>query len=271
MRCDLRHFHLVAQILSSSRINFCFLSAIKASTRLMACIYYNHEMELKMKASDYSFLAVLGAAAFVTMLCPASALIVNVSSDTLASNPGAYSNLDGAGTSLVVSPSAGGSLSTIGSGGFEGLWFGENQSSATYTFTFNTPIDYFSFHVNALSTFDSHVETIGNFAVNAPNTPTLAFTNIQFTAFDGSTITSGPQDNGEFNMVITPAAGESFNTISFFHFQSGDPNGSVVRDLSFEVAASAGTPEPSTWAMMLLGFAGLGFAAYRRASQSRCA
>jgi PEP-CTERM motif len=72
-------------------------------------------------------------------------------------------------------------------------------------------------------------------------------------------------------MVITPAAGENFNTISFFHFQSGDPNGSVVRDLSFEVAGSATAPEPSTWAMMLLGFAGLGFAAYRRASQSRCA
>ena len=26
-----------------------------------------------------------------------------------------------------------------------------------------------------------------------------------------------------------------------------------------------GVPEPSTWAMMLLGFAGLGFAGYRRA------
>ena len=28
---------------------------------------------------------------------------------------------------------------------------------------------------------------------------------------------------------------------------------------------SLGTPEPSTWAMMLLGFAGLGYAGYRRA------
>ena len=61
-----------------------------------------------MKASHYSFSAVLGAAAFVTMLCPANALIVNVSSATLASNPGVYSNLDGAGTSLVVNSSAGG-------------------------------------------------------------------------------------------------------------------------------------------------------------------
>jgi hypothetical protein len=28
-------------------------------------------------------------------------------------------------------------------------------------------------------------------------------------------------------------------------------------------------PEPSTWAMMLLGFAGLGFAGYRRARAGR--
>jgi len=29
------------------------------------------------------------------------------------------------------------------------------------------------------------------------------------------------------------------------------------------VALTVGTPEPSTWAMMLIGFAGLGFAGYR--------
>jgi hypothetical protein len=31
---------------------------------------------------------------------------------------------------------------------------------------------------------------------------------------------------------------------------------------------SAGVPEPSTWAMMLIGFAGIGFAAYRRTKKS---
>jgi hypothetical protein len=30
-----------------------------------------------------------------------------------------------------------------------------------------------------------------------------------------------------------------------------------------------GTPEPSTWAMMLIGFAGLGFAGYRKAHSAR--
>ena len=37
---------------------------------------------------------------------------------------------------------------------------------------------------------------------------------------------------------------------------------------SFSLSGSP-VPEPSTWAMMLLGFAGLGFAGYRRARMAR--
>jgi hypothetical protein len=36
-----------------------------------------------------------------------------------------------------------------------------------------------------------------------------------------------------------------------------------VAHLDFYSDPITGTPEPSTWAMMLLGFAGLGFAGYR--------
>ena len=39
----------------------------------------------------------------------------------------------------------------------------------------------------------------------------------------------------------------------------------------FETGRLAATPEPSTWAMLVLGFAGLGFAAYRRAKTPRTA
>ena len=39
------------------------------------------------------------------------------------------------------------------------------------------------------------------------------------------------------------------------------PNDTVVLDIS------AAVPEPSTWAMMILGFAGIGFMAYRRKSK----
>jgi hypothetical protein len=40
---------------------------------------------------------------------------------------------------------------------------------------------------------------------------------------------------------------------------------------TFTPTVPGAVPEPSTWAMMLLGFAGLGYARYRRASESRAA
>ena len=39
-------------------------------------------------------------------------------------------------------------------------------------------------------------------------------------------------------------------------------------DQALEMEVLAATPEPSTWAMMLIGFAGLGFAGYRSTRRS---
>jgi hypothetical protein len=50
-------------------------------------------------------------------------------------------------------------------------------------------------------------------------------------------------------------------TLKFASLNAGDPFGAVIGD----VAMSA-VPEASTWAMMILGFAGVGFMAYRRKS-----
>jgi hypothetical protein len=47
-------------------------------------------------------------------------------------------------------------------------------------------------------------------------------------------------------------------------FSDGEIIGTVTADLTPIFGAST-TPEPSTWAMMLIGFAGLGFVGYRRA------
>ena len=50
------------------------------------------------------------------------------------------------------------------------------------------------------------------------------------------------------------APGESFTTLY------SRPGRRSIRGVAFAPAA----PEPSTWAMMLIGFAGLGFAGFRR-------
>jgi hypothetical protein len=46
-------------------------------------------------------------------------------------------------------------------------------------------------------------------------------------------------------------------------------NCSILRNITGgeAIVAVAGVPEPSTWAMMILGFAGVGFMAYRRKSK----
>lgn len=49
-----------------------------------------------------------------------------------------------------------------------------------------------------------------------------------------------------------------------------DNSGTIVATIS-ESGSVTGTPEPSTWAMMLLGFCGLGFMAYRKKSATRFA
>jgi hypothetical protein len=43
-------------------------------------------------------------------------------------------------------------------------------------------------------------------------------------------------------------------------------NGGITSTLNFYADFTAAVPEPSTWAMMILGFAGVGFMAYRRRS-----
>jgi hypothetical protein len=44
---------------------------------------------------------------------------------------------------------------------------------------------------------------------------------------------------------------------------------STQNSFEFDNVAVAGAPEPSTWAMMLLGFSALGFAGYRKAKSGQ--
>jgi hypothetical protein len=76
------------------------------------------------------------------------------------------------------------------------------------------------------------------------------------TSLGSVTISAAPQ--GGF-LIDNRAAIYGVYTIN-----GGDP-------ITVPVALTVGVPEPSTWAMMLLGFAGLGFAGYRTSRRTAAA
>ena len=73
---------------------------------------------------------------------------------------------------------------------------------------------------------------------------------------------------------INFALGDSDYSSGTFHLHPGVNaiTGQFIGSLGFgdvDFIAESSVPEPSTWAMMLLGFAGLGFVGYRKAKSGR--
>jgi hypothetical protein len=64
-------------------------------------------------------------------------------------------------------------------------------------------------------------------------------------------------------VTVSLAAGDNPFKIEYYN---GLPVGANIALNVFDGASIAAVPEPSTWAMMILGFAGIGFLAYRRRS-----
>jgi hypothetical protein len=59
------------------------------------------------------------------------------------------------------------------------------------------------------------------------------------------------------------------NSVDFATFYLGfQPGTSVTQTETLTFASVSAVPEPSTWAMMILGFAGIGFMTYRRSRKS---
>ena len=93
---------------------------------------------------------------------------------------------------------------------------------------------------------------------------------VQHEAYHGTTfsqyITMGQTDNVNGSLPLSLTAPYDFsgpNGTGFFRFEGGTlALFTPTRVTSSEMAAAV--PEPSTWAMMILGFAGVGFVAYRR-------
>jgi PEP-CTERM motif len=89
----------------------------------------------------------------------------------------------------------------------------------------------------------------------------------------GSFINTGAAGSGGAGVIFTLTSEQNFSapTATLEIFTNGwqvhdGLNGSTIASGNFSIEAPvvAAVPEPSTWAMMILGFVGLGFMAYRR-------
>ncbi len=75
--------------------------------------------------------------------------------------------------------------------------------------------------------------------------------------------------NEQFLASYTNGSGyQAFSTL-FFNAETPCCGGLEMTDFSGGFWYTSAVPEPSTWAMMILGFAGIGFTAYRKRDRSR--
>jgi hypothetical protein len=122
---------------------------------------------------------------------------------------------------------------------------------ASFSVVFTNPADSFS--------------CAGNACVS--NTPGFGgFTGLTFDSSGaltaiGAFINTGGNNANDANTLEIGASGTFTGTGLFFRL---NPVGSGSSDIVSGITIAQAVPEPSTWAMIILGFAGLGFMASRR-------
>ncbi len=203
-------------------------------------------------------------------------------SDAATLTPGSSMTLSNAGLSLTVSMVAG-----TDRPGSEWLVFQYTSdgpiSPSQGNWTINPvglPSNQSLFLIRGFSQFDVNgTEQAFNFSPFGGFTPVAAPTS------DLASILSGPGLLSGVNMDTNPAdafpAGP-LPSLGTFINPFSQLNGDLANDgtagditsftqaLEFTPASfTPGAPEPSTWAMMLLGFAGLGFVGYRKTVKAR--
>ena len=122
----------------------------------------------------------------------------------------------------------------------------------------------------------------GDLAVTTPSPPTFTFTT-NITGVPGPSGGFGDFTNGlqgDWNGTSNNFAGPidfTISGLSVADFVQNAKNFWAVADVlgpngtgqAGGVGVVTSVPEPSTWAMLLIGFAGLGYAAFRRREKSR--
>jgi hypothetical protein len=147
----------------------------------------------------------------------------------------------------------------------------------TGTISFATPLAA-NLTLNPGST-NSNVTPVAFSFTAGPETLTSAAFNPNFTSFQFSTdaagnitawdIVIGLGGSGQINIDnyssgIGRNVGDQASVGAFFTGPKDPQNASGGNSLAGQFEIAAAVPEPSTWAMMIVGFCGLGFMSYRR-------
>ena len=206
-----------------------------------------------LMTTGLAWLALTGAAGAATVtLTPETALSPNyfvgqsVGSNTFSVGTDKWSLLSGTagiavGTTAKVSADPLGDTlpyMSVEGGGTEQVVFGTPRTSIS--------IYWGSIDGNQGGNDNLNTLTLGSFTLTGADLVT-----------DGATGT-GDQNSPAGNELVTITGLAPFTTATFHSTNN-----------AFEFSIGTAVPEPTTWAMMMLGFAGLGYAAFRRSTKGR--
>jgi hypothetical protein len=153
--------------------------------------------------------------------------------------------------------------------------FSPNAHANTYLYTFTNAVTNFSFQLDSQPTVPA--DGFSNLGFQVPITTTLAASDILFAQFFSAPLNLGGIGFANDLTYSVDSAGttlvydglqlysgdEAVPTLllgSYLLTNTNDPQLTATLTVS-QIGA---VPEASTWAMMILGFAGVGFMAYRR-------
>lgn len=224
---------------------------------------------LKMSAKILGLVASLGLFAGLPLAAPARADVVTVNFDGLNASGGAITGASltsyfaGFGITLTESPGTSVGIydvSNVYGGGVIGATTGNNvlmQSGtagpASYTLSFATPLLSFQF------------DTVSNITFNrlpAWSATALDASNVTLSTVGNPSLSFGGPGGAAQTFLLNGPGIESVTFYGNAEFVAGFTNQPIDT-----LVLTTAVPEPSTWAMLLLGFAGLGFMAYRRKSK----
>jgi hypothetical protein len=182
----------------------------------------------------------------------------SASADTI--NFGQFSGTVANGSTGVTTGGVSFTLTGPGSG-FQVL---EQDVSWAGNFPNNTPV-LFDGYGSGPVTFDftTPIDNISKIAIESNEYGPFVATLL---AYDGTTLLGSQTVSGVSGYAPNTAPAFDFSALGITSVVISTTNDSVGFGLGGVggTGGYAGTPEPSTWVMMLLGFAGLSFAAYRQ-------